>query len=117
MPQVVRSHHSERKQASLKTAPNLDDQNLKETSLTFALPVTCICICGELETSQHVLMECWFYEEERRDLKELLRRKMWAWEKINFLRSKVSALEFSRMCRRIGSKKHDLENAGRQQAA
>lgn len=67
--------------------------------------------CRELETSQHVLMECPFYEEERRELKELLRGMNMTWEKGNFLRSKEVATEFSRMCRRIGMKKREFENA------
>jgi len=66
--------------------------------------------CGELETSQHVLMICPFYEEERSEMREHLAAKDWNWERINFLRCKDTAIEFSKMCRRIGSKKHDFEN-------
>lgn len=70
--------------------------------------------CGEEETATHVLMECEFYEEERTELREYLQReKRWIWEKKNFVRDKEVAAKFSKMCRRIGKKKHEVENAAR----
>lgn len=67
--------------------------------------------CGELETSEHVLMYCWYYEEERNELKEYLRGKRLNWEKARFVETKEVAVIFARMCRRIGIKKHEFENA------
>lgn len=66
--------------------------------------------CGVPETAQHVLMECQFYEEERTELRRFLQEKQWNWEKRNFVRSKEAAREFSKLCRRIGSKKHEFES-------
>lgn len=68
--------------------------------------------CGELETAQHVLMECQFYEEERTEMRLFLQERQWNWEKMDFVRSKEAAVRFSRMCRRIGGKKHEFESEG-----
>lgn len=54
-------------------------------------------------------MECQFYEEERTELKRFLQEKQWNWEKRNFVRSKEVAAMFSRVCRKIGTKKHEFE--------
>ena len=50
--------------------------------------------CGELETAHHVLMECLFYEEERREMRQILEEKGLNWEKRKFVRSKEISLKF-----------------------
>lgn len=65
--------------------------------------------CGVAETATHVLSDCPYYEEERREMREYLETKGWNWEKANFLRDREVAVQFTSMCRRIGRKKQDLE--------
>ena len=65
--------------------------------------------CGEPETASHVLLDCHYYEEERRELREYLRSNGCTWQKVNFLRTREVAAKFSLMCRRIGSKKKEFE--------
>lgn len=69
--------------------------------------------CEEVETAQHVLMECAFYEEERTELKDYLHEQGWHWRKSSFLRSKEVAAIFTRTCRRIGQKKRRYEDERR----
>ena len=66
--------------------------------------------CGELETAEHVLMICPYYEEERTQFREMLAEKGLHWEKPCFVSSREVAAKFGGMCRRIGKKKHDFEN-------
>ncbi|KAG8315045.1 hypothetical protein J6590_078948 [Homalodisca vitripennis] len=63
------------------------------------------CECGELETANHVLMECELFEEERRDLGQMMTSKHLQWRRANFDFDEETIKEFRTITRRIGIKR------------
>ncbi|KAG8304983.1 hypothetical protein J6590_080846 [Homalodisca vitripennis] len=63
------------------------------------------CECGELETANHVLMECELFEEERRDLRQVMTSKHSQWRRANFDFDGETIKELRTTTRRNGIKR------------